>query len=300
MIEDVRETQVGEHELISGPVARSASVKKPGRRLTAIEIAEGALLADIGVVLHLLIRILPVGGTVLSLLVPVVFALLILRRGFYVACMSLCVAVFLIAILIGLTGGPLLLLEAGAGLYLGLAMRHRLSHTAIIVLGVLSGGLALAAALLGVSFLAGGPALLVRSLRVSFEQVLPILGTLFRLLHLGYFWQTTLLPLCNRLLAWGLQNWLLLLGLMCWAFCLPVVIIVYSVTNILLRLLGYQVRPFPGSRLEGWLYWWLLLPMRMLPRRMIYRTRVLHLYIREVRRLNRARLRQAKEAKKPL
>jgi hypothetical protein len=297
MIEPIRETQVGEQEQLSGPASRITEGKQLRRRLSALEIAEGALLADIGVVLHVLIRILPVGSTALSLLVPAVFALLTLRRGLYVACMSLCVAVFLIAILLGLGGGPLLLLEAGAGLYLGLTMRHRLGHMMILVVGVLAGGLTLAGALLAITLLGGGPALLVRSLRVSFEQILPIAGTLFRLVHLGHVWQTTLLPLCNRLLAWGLQHWLLLLCLLCWVFCIPVVIIVYGITNILLRLLGYSVRPFPGTWLEGWLYRVLLFPLRLLPRRIVYRTRILHLYTREVRRLNRGRLRQAREAR---
>ena len=50
------------------------------RRLTAIEIAEGALIADIAVVFQLLVHYLPIGGMYFTLLVPVVFTILLLRR----------------------------------------------------------------------------------------------------------------------------------------------------------------------------------------------------------------------------
>src|ERR1700726_1410149 len=88
------------------------------RQLRAIEIAEGALLADIGVIFQLLIKFLAVGGVVLQVLVPVLFAVTVLRRGFYVGCMSLCVALFVVCIVMGPGGAPFLLLDAGAGLFL--------------------------------------------------------------------------------------------------------------------------------------------------------------------------------------
>ncbi|HEX9134530.1 MAG TPA: hypothetical protein VF844_19755, partial [Ktedonobacteraceae bacterium] len=59
------------------------------RRLTAIEIAEGALLADIAVIFQLLVKILPIGGGIFHLLIPIVFTVIVLRRSFYVGCMSL-------------------------------------------------------------------------------------------------------------------------------------------------------------------------------------------------------------------
>jgi Predicted membrane protein (DUF2232) len=292
MIEDAQETQVITPEQSPLPASRSAFERLRGRRLSAIEIAEGALLADVGVVFHLLIRILPVGGNALSLMVPVIFAILVLRRGLYVACMSLCVALFLIGILLGTGGMPFLLLEAGAGIFLGLTMRHRLRHFMTIAIGVVCGGLSLAAVILLYSYLAGGPGALVRGLRLSYEHLFPLLGAFFRLVRLGGFWQTTLLPLFNRFMEWGLQNWLILLYLLCCLTCVPVVIIVYFVTNFFLRLLGYQVRPFPGYFLEGLLYRFLLWPFKVIPRRIIARGRLLHVLKREVRRLNIARLRQ--------
>ena len=63
------------------------------RKLNAIEIAEGALLANIAVIFQLLALYLPVGGIVFALLVPTVFTVLVLRRGFYASIMGLCAPV---------------------------------------------------------------------------------------------------------------------------------------------------------------------------------------------------------------
>jgi hypothetical protein len=38
----------------------------------------------------------------------------------------------------------------------------------------------------------------------------------------------------------------------------------YSSTNLAVRLLGYDVRPFPGARLERMLAWAVRLPLRLL------------------------------------
>ena len=53
------------------------------RNLKAIEIAEGALLADVAVILQLLITYLPLpaGHTVFRILIFVVYTILVLRRG---------------------------------------------------------------------------------------------------------------------------------------------------------------------------------------------------------------------------
>src|SRR5260370_24291599 len=72
-------------------------------RLSAIEIAEGALLADIAVVFQLLSIYLPIGGGYPALMVPIPFSILVLRRGLYTGLMGFFFALFLIA---GLTGPP--------------------------------------------------------------------------------------------------------------------------------------------------------------------------------------------------
>ena len=71
------------------------------RRLNAIEIAEGALLADIAVVFQLLLIYLPVGGGFFRILTFIIFAVLVLRRGLYVGILGMCVALFLVGVVTG-------------------------------------------------------------------------------------------------------------------------------------------------------------------------------------------------------
>ena len=296
MIEEAQETTVavGNNAV---PSTRRAFAGWQARRLSAIEIAEGALLADIGVVFHLLIRYLPVGGQFLTLLVPVIFALLVLRRGLYVGCMSLCVALFIVSIVVGPGGTPLMMLEAGSGLFLGLSMRHRLHHFATIFLGVICGALALWAVILFFSLLSGGSGSLVHGLRQAYHSFVPLVALVFHLLWLGGFWQHTLFPLVDRFMQWGFQNWPILLYLFACFICTPLVIAVYWITNFFLRLLGYQVHPFPGYRLEGMLYWLISRLLKLVPRKVLARMPLLYHLKCETRRLNIARLRQRRLAK---
>lgn len=297
MLEDIQELVVTETEQKLAPGFPRTFSRPRGRRLSAIEIAEGALLADVGVVFQLLIWFVPILGEFLQLLVPVIFAVIVLRRGLYVGVMSLCVAFFIIIIVLGPHGLFLLLLEAGAGLFLGVTMRSRLLHSLTIAVGVMCGGLALNVILLLLSFLSGGPMVLVRGIRVSYEQLLPVLNALFKLVSLDGFWQTTLLPLFNNFMQWGLHYWFVLLYLVCCLTCIPVVILVYFLTNFFVRLLGYQVRPFPGLSMEGRLYGLLLRLFRYIPRRAFARFSLLRSLRREAHRVNRARLRQLRREK---
>lgn len=299
MIENVQKTHAAPNT-DALPSSKRTFFTLRARRLSAIEIAEGALLADIGVVFQLLVRFFPVGAPIVQLLVPVIFAVIVLRRGLYVGCMSLCVALFMICIVMGPGGAPFLLLEAGAGIFLGLTMRYRLSHFLTIALGVVGGGTCLWGVLLFYAFLAGGPRSVILNLHRTYATLAGALSLLFNLVHLGGFWQSWLFPLVDGFMQWGFQNWLLLFFLVSCATCIPLVLGVYFVTNFFLRLLGYRVRPFPGYRLEGLLYGLVLWLLNMLPRRVFARSRALHHFKCEVRRLNIARLRQhrvEKEAK---
>jgi hypothetical protein len=260
------------------------------RQLQAIEIAEGALLADIALVFHLLIRYLPVGGTLLALLIPVVFAVIVLRRGLYVGCMSLCVTLCLCGIVLGPGSLPLLLLEAGAGLFLGMAMRHRLKHWLTIIAGILCGSLAFWLMLLFLVSLLGGPQFFLRVIRQTYAALTPLVGLLCRLVGLGTFWEQSLFPLLNSWMQWGLQHWPVLLLLVAASLCVPLVITVYLIVTMFVRLLGYQVRPFPGSGLSGLLY-------RLIPRRAYTRLPLLRALRRWMRLLHMAHLRQQRAEK---
>src|SRR5256886_11917925 len=105
------------------------------RKLNAIEIAESALLVDIAMVFQLLVLYLPIGGIFFSLLIPPLFTILILRRHFYAAIMGSCVALFVIGMLTGIGNIQITILEIGAGIYLGLTMKHPLRYFPLILLG---------------------------------------------------------------------------------------------------------------------------------------------------------------------
>jgi hypothetical protein len=257
MIKDSQKTEITPYE--SFPPSPKHTLRP--RPLHAIEIAEGALLADIGVILQLLIKFLPVIGSGLLILIPVIFAVIVLRRGFYVGCMSLCVALFVVCIVLGPGGTPLFLLAAGAGLFLGLTMRHRLNPLVTCIIGVLGGGAALWLVLLLYTFVGGGAGVLVRGLHEGYTSTTTLIGVLLRPVGLDGFWLSSILPALNVFMQWGFQHWLFLYYLLTCVTCIPVVPCIYFVVNFFLRMLGYQVSPFPGYRLEGWfliLAGWLL------------------------------------------
>ena len=67
--------------------------------LTAAGLAEGGLLADVGIVLDLASIYLPLVGAILSFAVPTPFAILMLRRGTRVTPLASSVATFLITLI---------------------------------------------------------------------------------------------------------------------------------------------------------------------------------------------------------
>jgi hypothetical protein len=291
MIKDSQKTEIEPLESFSS-LSKRAFPTLRARNLRAIEIAEGALLADIGVIFQLLIKFLPVGGQVLQLLVPVIFAVIVLRRGLYVGCMSLCVALFVICIVMGPGGAPFFLLEAGAGIFLGLNMRLRLLPLVTFLVGVIGGGAALWAVLLFYVFVGGGALVLLRGMHQGYASLSNIGYQIARFIHLGGFWQQDLYPLIDRFVQWGFQHWLFFYYLTACLVCVPLVLVVYFIVNFFLRVLGYQVRPFPGYLLEGWLLALVNGLFKLLPRWAFVRFSVLKHLKREVRRLNIARLRQ--------
>jgi hypothetical protein len=291
MIKDSQKTEIEPLESFS-PLPRRALPAFRPRNLRAIEIAEGALLADIGVIFQLLVKFLPVGGVILQLLVPVIFAVIVLRRGLYVGCMSLCVALFVVCIVAGPGGAPFFLLESGAGIFLGLMMRYRLHPFFTCVVGIICGGAALWAVLLFYVFVGGGALVLLRGMHQSYASASNIGSLFFHLIGLSGFWQSQLFPALDRFMQWGFQNWLFLYYLASCLICVPLVLCVYFVVNFFLRVLGYKVRPFPGYLLEGWLLALVRGLFKLVSRRAFARFPALYHFKCEVRRLNIARLRQ--------
>ncbi len=221
------------------------------RRLSAIEIAEGALLADIAVVFQLLTLYLPIGGDFFRVLIFIVFAILVLRRGLYVGIMGMCVALFITGIMTGPQLVVLLLLEAMGGLFLGFTMKHRLSHFLLLFIGTTSGALALYILIFLTTFLFGLPFnSLVLGLHNTYNAAISLMSVLTSSIGLGPWWQHTFYPLLVPLAAFGFKYWWALYYLALWVLLCPFVIVIYSVTNMLVRRLGYNVRPFPGGKLH--------------------------------------------------
>ena len=223
------------------------------RKLNAIEIAEGALLADIAVVFQLLTLYLPVGGDFFRVLIFIVFAVLVLRRGLYVGVMGMIVALFISAIVAGPQLVVFMLLEATGGLFLGFTMKHRLSHFLLLLIGITFGALALYIVTLLSTFLLGLPFnTLVRGLHNAYNGAMSLIGVLSASIGLGVWWQHTLVPLIASLAAFGFRYWWGFYYVALWVLLCPFVIVIYAVTNSLVRRLGYSVRPFPEGRMQKW------------------------------------------------
>ncbi|MBO0783056.1 MAG: DUF2232 domain-containing protein [Ktedonobacteraceae bacterium] len=220
------------------------------RKLQAIEIAEGALLADVAIVFHLLWLYLPIGGGLFLTLVFVVFTILVLRRGFYVGLMALIVAEFILIIITGFHGVSMLFVAGSGGIFLGITMRWRWHHLLLLLAGVTCGALALFALTALLTFLSGQSFdLIVVSLRTSYTWLTGLSGTLAAHVGLGGWWQQSASPALASMSEVAFRYWLLTWYALLWLTSWPVVAIIYAVTNALVRLFGYDVRPFPG----GWL-----------------------------------------------
>jgi uncharacterized protein YybS (DUF2232 family) len=225
----------------------------PRGKLSAIEIAEGALLADVAVVFQIIWMYVPVVGVFFRMLIPIVFTVLLLRRRLYAGIMSLCVALFLAAVVTGpnLVDLIYLLLEGVGGLYLGVTMKHRLRDGQIILLGATGLGVAIYGTIFVFALLFGTPLqVLVASLHQTYAHAVALAGTIAAQVGLSQFWTSQFLPLLTPLANQAFTYWWAWLFVFHWLAALPLMIVMYYITNVFVRLLGYDVRPFPGGRLR--------------------------------------------------
>lgn len=224
------------------------------RSLKAIEIAEGALLADIAVVFHLLATYLPVGGGFFTALIFVVFCVLVLRRGLYVGIMALCVSLFITAVLMGLSGTPFMFLEVVGGLFLGVTMQQRMHHIPLLLMGITCGALSLYGFVFLFDLLTGVPLdSLVHGLRISFQGLTNVAGAVSVRVGLGSWWGHQAHPVVAAFFAFLITYWWAAFYILLWLSMSPVICVIYFMTNSLVRLLGYDVRPFPSNRINKFL-----------------------------------------------
>ena len=234
------------------------------RRLQAIEMAEGALLADIAVVFQLIVHYVPFVGIFFTVLVPPLFTILVLRRGLYAAIMGMAVAIFTLGLIAGWGRTQLLILEIGAGIFLGITMKYRLHYIPLILLGATGSAIGLTGLTLG-SIVLLGPSFLAVTLngfRQSYNIAFRTLDFVTPQLGLERAWHSNE-PMIKHLADLSLQYWLAVVFFSDWLILIPIVIIVYYITAFLVRLMGYDVRPFPDGVLNRILLWMMNVVLRI-------------------------------------
>ncbi len=257
------------------------------RKLNALEIAEGALLVDIAIVFQLLVLYLPVGGIFFSLLIPPIFTIIILRRSFYAGVMGMCVALFIIGLLTGLGSIQIMLLEVGAGIYLGLTMKRRLHYFPLILIGI-TGSTILLTCLTLLNILLFGKAFfdsLIIGFRATYKLLFSLIGFMASQVGLSNWWNS-IYPAARHFADLTLNYWLAALIIINWITLIPVVIIVYYITTFLVRLLGYDVRPFPDGRINTFIQWIIRLLIRIALKLGLGKFWVTRALIKEFRRQN--------------
>ena len=217
------------------------------RRLRPIEIAEGALLADIAIVLQLLALYMPYLDIIFRMLTPVVFAVLVLRRGLYVGVMGAAVTVFVVGVMTGFHLVVPMTLTCGAGVYLGVTMKRQVPWPAILLVGTTGSAIAVYATVFVTSFLLGLPLVeLLAALQKSYATAVSVIGFVASQTGLAGWWRGEVYPAVDSAAKLAFAYWWIFYLAALWLVLLPIVIAVYAFTNALVRLLGYEVAPFPG------------------------------------------------------
>ena len=228
---------------------RTEGVVTQARRLTPIEVAEGALLADLAVLCQLVWTYLPLPGLLFRFLIPTIFAVIVLRRRLEVGLLALAVAVFVA----GVVTGPNLLdliymgLEGVGGLFLGVTMLRRWGHLPILFVGTigLTGSSAAVAILTILIFLPIADVL--KDYQRLYETSVSTIDTLMHFFGLYTTWRAVVYPTFTTAAVLALQYWVLLIVLNSLVVALPTMIAMYLLSNLLVRLLGHEVAPFPGG-----------------------------------------------------
>ncbi len=227
------------------PGAHRAATR--GGWLDALGLAEGGLLADVGVVLALASIYLPLIGPFLAPAVPTPFAVLMLRRGPRVTLLAVAVAGFLLTVLTGPHFGWRIGLEAAVGMVFGGAMRRRTPPILVWSLGTVIVATTTFVAGLGIIFLTGLPISdVVAQLRNVMIAIASLIALLAPLLNLQGQW-LALRPSLVTLGVAGLHVWPLLLYLNVVVFALPTVALYYAIANAAVRVLGHDVPVFPPA-----------------------------------------------------
>lgn len=214
-------------------------------------LAEGGLLADVGILLDLASIYLPLASPILSPAVPTPFAVLMLRRGPRATLLAAAVATFLVSILAGPHFGWRMGLQALIGMLLGWAMRRRLRALTVLGAGTVLVTSVTVVAALAVLVFTGLPFKdVVRELHNAMESAAGLVAWAAGLLGQRGLW-LGVRPTLAAAGTWALRFWPALFYLYTALFALPTVALIYAIANGTARVLGHPVRPFPARRSLG-------------------------------------------------
>jgi hypothetical protein len=122
---------------------------------------------------------------------------------------------------------------------------------AVLVLGTTGGALAVCGLTVLLSLVAGVPlSIIVRQLDLAYQAGFALADLVAAWLGYSAWWRETAYPALAPIAQTTLEYWWLLYPAALWIFLSPVVILMYFTTNYSVRLLGYNVRAFPGSVIE--------------------------------------------------
>ncbi|GCE24562.1 hypothetical protein KDA_00460 [Dictyobacter alpinus] len=224
------------------------------RNLQAIEIAEGALLADIAVAFQFLKTFLPVGGGFFYAMNFIVFTILVLRRGVYVELLSMCVAIFVMSIFVGPYSIIALVTQGLAGAFLGFTLKHRFHYIPIALSGALAGASYIFILTVGVAWLTGIPFdIYINGLHRTYKAAMSLIALTAQRVGLEAMWQQNFYPHMVTLSQWAFDHWALAYYCLLLIFFVPAILGIYAVVNSFVRMLGYDVRPMLSGKSRRWL-----------------------------------------------
>ena len=129
--------------------------------------------------------------------------------------------------------------------------RGQVLPTTRLLLGTTGGALAVCGVTVLFSLVAGVPlSIIVRQLDLAYQACFALADFVATWLGYGAWWRETAYPALAPLAQTTLEYWWLLYPATLWIFLGPVVLLMYFTTNYSVRLLGYNVRAFPGGAIE--------------------------------------------------
>ena len=207
-------------------------------------IAEGALFADLTVIIVLLGLYVPYAGPVLATISPLPLLLLLLRQGWRIGIQSAAVAV----LLVGFLTGPLSALAVGVIAFraaaLGIGMRRNWRVPFTVLVGTTFFWVAFYSATIAIALaIPSWRAATEDGLKLTYNQGSAVLGGAFGLFGFSAVWQHTVHPQLQQWFNTFIHHWMLFLPLVAWPVLLIGVTAEYVIAEAILPPFGFKPRP---------------------------------------------------------